>query len=584
MRIDVGIGRLCLLITLLGLSHATSATFYVSTGGSDSNPGTAAQPFRTITRAYGAASVGTTILVGPGTYTDYSSGWGIHLGASGTASSPIVLRSQTPGAAVIDGQNASDRNVGFFIDGNYNILDGFEIKNGPSGGITIWANNNQILNCNIHNNGNPVTLSTGGQDGVYSAEDTSSNTYIGNYIHHNGRPGNRLDHGLYLCGNNEVVINNILLANAGSGVQVAGYTTVSNLKIYNNVMAYNGTQGIILWQALNGVDIKNNIFYANGTYGINTSDAHGGGVNIDHNLFFGNALGNFNLTFNGSDVSYSLGSAVYSDPGLVNLTSAGFDAHLAAGSPAIQAALNLYSSFTTDMAGAARPASGAWDLGTYKYGSSGTTGTTDTTPPTTSLTEPANGATLSGPLPTVTVAATIPTAVLGTTHYGVFRFRRTGSTSAPLTVNYSLGGTAIKWNDYYRYGTGDMPSTTTIPAGASAYRMPIVARDNQTYSNPETVTINLSADPAYQIGTAASATMAIVPRLITAIRTKTLSGMKLIWHSTAGRTYRVVYRDTLTASWADLSGDIVATASSTSWTDTTSSTVARRFYRVHVLN
>jgi len=38
-------------------------------------------------------------------------------------------------------------------------------------------------------------------------------------------------------------------------------------------------------------------------------------------------LGNFNLTFNGSDVSYSLGSAVYSDPGLVNLTSAGFDAH-----------------------------------------------------------------------------------------------------------------------------------------------------------------------------------------------------------------------------------------------------------------
>jgi len=69
-----------------------------------------------------------------------------------------------------------------------------------------------------------------------------------------------------------------------------------------------------------------------------------------------------------------------------------------------------------------------------------------------------------------------------------------------------------------------------------------------------------------------------------AIRTKTLSGMKLIWHSTAGRTYRVVYRDTLTASWADLSGDIVATASSTSWTDTTSSTVARRFYRVHVLN
>src|SRR5712671_3222745 len=230
MRIDVGFGRLCLLITLLGLSHATSATFYVSTGGSDSNPGTAAQPFRTITRAYGAAGAGTTILVGPGTYTDYSSGWGIHLGASGTASSPIVLRSQTPGAAVIDGQNASDRNVGFFIDGNYNVIDGFEIKNGPKGGITIWANNNQILNCNIHNNGNPATSSTQGQDGVYSDEVTSANSYRANYIHHNGRAGSNLDHGLYLCGKNEVVINNILLANAANGLQVAGYTTVANLK------------------------------------------------------------------------------------------------------------------------------------------------------------------------------------------------------------------------------------------------------------------------------------------------------------------------------------------------------------------
>ena len=59
-------------------------------------------------------------MVMAGTYTDYSSGWGIHLGNSGTASSPIILKSQTPGAAVIDGQNASDRNVGFYIDGNYN--------------------------------------------------------------------------------------------------------------------------------------------------------------------------------------------------------------------------------------------------------------------------------------------------------------------------------------------------------------------------------------------------------------------------------------------------------------------------------
>ena len=78
--------------------------------------------------------------------------------------------------------------------------------------------------------------------------------------------------------------------------------------------------------------------------------------------------------------------------------------------------------------------------------------------------------------------------------------------------------------------------------------------------------------------------MTIVPRLITAIRAKTLSGMKLTWHSTPGRTYRVVYRDTLTDSWTDLSEDIVATAASTSWTDTSSNQVHRRFYHVYLVN
>src|SRR5512143_1040878 len=97
---------------VLALARAQAADLYVSTQGSDSNPGTSAQPFRTITYAYSKAAAGTTIHVLPGVYTDYTSGWGIHLGKSGTASSPIVLRSETRGGAIIDGQNASDRNQG----------------------------------------------------------------------------------------------------------------------------------------------------------------------------------------------------------------------------------------------------------------------------------------------------------------------------------------------------------------------------------------------------------------------------------------------------------------------------------------
>ena len=183
-----GLRALCFSLVLV-LARAQAAELYVSTQGSDSNPGTSAQPFRTITYAYSKASAGTTIHVLPGVYSDYTSGWGIHLGKSGTASSPIVLHSETRGGAIIDGQNASDRNQGFYIDGNYNVVDGFEIRNCPHGGISIWSNGNRIINNEIHHNGNPASTSTNGRDGVYSNEGTSGNYYAGNSIHDNGRTG-----------------------------------------------------------------------------------------------------------------------------------------------------------------------------------------------------------------------------------------------------------------------------------------------------------------------------------------------------------------------------------------------------------
>ena len=392
MKAKITFETVIVSLSLLSGFHVPATEFYVSTQGADANPGTATQPCRTITHAYSLARAGDTVHVMPGVYTDYVSGWGIHLGASGTAANPIVLKSETRGGAVIDGLNATDRNVGFYVDGNYNIIDGFEIRNGPKGGITIWSNGNQIRNCNIHNNGNPSSSSTDGRDGVYSSPGTAGNVYAANYIHHNGRTGSNLDHGLYLCGQNEVVINNVLFANSACGLQIAGYTTVTNLRVNNNVIALNGTDGIILWQALNGIDIKNNIFYENGHYAIGSYAATGLGVIVDHNLSFGNGYGNFNFTDGGSTFSYNLGTTLYSDPLFRNTSSTAFDPHLSPGSPAIQAGLNLYSFFTTDLAGAPRPSSGAWDLGAYVYGSN----SGDITPPTVSFTSPTNGASVAG--------------------------------------------------------------------------------------------------------------------------------------------------------------------------------------------
>src|SRR6266404_1307660 len=403
-----GLYALCLNLVLAAAS-TEAADYYVSTSGSDSNPGTSAQPFRTITRAYSYAAAGVTIHVAPGVYYDYTSGWGIHLGKSGTAANPIVLESQVLHGAIIDGQNTSDRNEGFYVDGSYNIVDGFEIRNAPLGGFAIYGNGNQILNNHIHHNGNPASSSTNGRDGVYSDPNTSGTVYSGNWIDHNGRTGSNLDHGLYLCGKNEVVFNNVLYANAASGLQVAGYTTVSNMKVYNNVMAWNGTSGIILWMSLSGVDIKNNIIYQNGHYGIGSYAAKGSGVVLNNNILYGNGSGNFDFTGGGSTYSYSQAANILADPGLVNESSTSFDPHLAPGSPGIQAGLNLSSVFTSDMTGAARPSSGPWDLGVYVSGAA----SVDTTPPTVALTAPANGATVSGSSVTVSASASDNVGVAG---------------------------------------------------------------------------------------------------------------------------------------------------------------------------
>jgi hypothetical protein len=497
-----GLRALCFSL-VLAFARAQAADLYVSTSGNDSSAGTSAQPFRTITYAYSKAAAGTTIHVLPGVYYDYTSGWGIHLGKSGTASSPIVLHSETRGGAIIDGQNASDRNQGFYIDGSYNTVDGFEIRNCTLGGISIWANGNRIINNHIHNNGNPASSSTNGRDGVYSNEGTSGNYYAWNSIHDNGRTGSNLDHGLYLCGQNETVINNLLYRNASSGLQIAGYTTVSNMKVYNNVMAWNGRQGIILWMALSGVDIKNNIIYENAQYGVHSYDAHGSGIVFDHNLNYGNGSADYDLTGGGSDYSYTMGTTISSDPRFVSDASASFDPHLGSGSPCIGAGLNLSSTFTTDINGTARPASGAWDMGAYVYA-------TGNTPPTISSianqTITAGGST--GPLPfTVSSAQT---------------------SAANLSVSGSSSQTTLVPNGNIVFGgSGGNRTVTVTPASGQTGTATItltVSYGSLSSSTSFTLTVNASTAPVVTLSAPANGTTYGAPATINLAASVTPNG------------------------------------------------------------
>lgn len=92
-------------LAALGLTACTPSgpVYYVSTTGSDSNPGTQAQPWRTIGASLPKLTPGDTLAVRGGTYVERV-GNGTFLDvASGTSSSPIAVGSSAGENAVIQG-------------------------------------------------------------------------------------------------------------------------------------------------------------------------------------------------------------------------------------------------------------------------------------------------------------------------------------------------------------------------------------------------------------------------------------------------------------------------------------------------
>ena len=114
----------------------------------------------------------------------------------------------------------------------------------------------------------------------------------------------------------------------------------------------------------------------------------------------------------------------------------------------------------------------------------------------------------SSQLPTVSVVATDADASEQGPDPGEFTFTRTGDTSSAVTVNYTLSGTATKWDDYRR-PEGDMPESVTIPAGATSTTLTIVPFDDDQVEGDETVVLTISPDVAYNVGSPDSAAVTI---------------------------------------------------------------------------
>src|ERR1700690_1327355 len=90
--------RLIGLLLVPTVTAQSGATYYISTTGSDNNPGTIGSPWRTIQHAANTVTAGAAVYVFGGIYNE-----SVSFPNSGTASAPITFQSYPGGTAVIDG-------------------------------------------------------------------------------------------------------------------------------------------------------------------------------------------------------------------------------------------------------------------------------------------------------------------------------------------------------------------------------------------------------------------------------------------------------------------------------------------------
>jgi hypothetical protein len=81
-----------------------SVAYYVSPSGSDANPGTAAAPFQTISRAASVATAGDVVTIAQGTYAE-----DVVVMGSGTPTKPIIFQAAQRGSVVLTGGRYSVR-------------------------------------------------------------------------------------------------------------------------------------------------------------------------------------------------------------------------------------------------------------------------------------------------------------------------------------------------------------------------------------------------------------------------------------------------------------------------------------------
>lgn len=258
---------------------------YVSGSGSDSGPGTSAQPWRTLARALTDLPAGRTVIVRPGTYG--ARGTVNLVRSSGAQGAPVTIMGE-PGAArpTILGQfRVSGNHVracGLLFDGPTGpVVNGTASSNGGEDvQVFVYGDDVAIVGCEVRNNK--------WHAGIY-LWDAARAQIVGNHIHHNGDRTDpaqaNLDHGIYFGSGSGLVANNKVEDNVAYGVHL--YPQTADVKVANNTITGNGKGGVILAEDVARTEIVGNLITGN-REGIRSWDLRGSGNVARDNRVFGN--------------------------------------------------------------------------------------------------------------------------------------------------------------------------------------------------------------------------------------------------------------------------------------------------------
>ena len=229
-----------LLVCLSGAFCQSNSSFYVSTTGSDSNPGTQTAPWRTVQHAADTARAGSTVNVRGGVYEEL-----VSINASGNATDGyITLRSYPGETATLDAEHfaPSGRNAVLTIQNkSYVRIEGLEIRNFHTAehrltplGISVIGSGSHIelLKNNVHHiqqtfegrdapgrGGNGFGIAVYGTDGKTSISEL---VIDGNEVHHLKTGSSE---SLVVNGNvtNFRITHNVVHDNNNIGIDVIGF-------------------------------------------------------------------------------------------------------------------------------------------------------------------------------------------------------------------------------------------------------------------------------------------------------------------------------------------------------------------------